>query len=76
MNRQRQGEILKKISEVLSQFREVVVGYVSGSFLFNEKFEVLNLSPIHFQYQVIKGEAVFSRDEINRIRYEAGVLSD
>lgn len=117
MNREVRGEILKNIAEVLSQFREVVVGYVFGSLLPNEKFEdidvglllaeplspyqgmkfamrvareleravkpryefdvkILNLSPIHFQYQVIKGEAVFSRDEINRIRYEAGVLSD
>ena len=38
--------------------------------------KILNLLPIHFQYQVIKGEAIFSRDEISRVRYEAELLSD
>ena len=38
--------------------------------------KILNLSPLDFQYQVIKkGEPVFIRDELKRVRYEAEVLS-
>ena len=38
--------------------------------------KILNLSPLDFQYQVIKkGEPVFIRNELKRVRYEAEVLS-
>jgi predicted nucleotidyltransferase len=36
----------------------------------------LNTFPITFQYEVIKsGRLVFSRDNVKRVRFEAGVLS-
>ena len=38
--------------------------------------KILNYAPILFQYEVIKtGKVVFSRDEVDRIRYEAKVIS-
>ena len=38
--------------------------------------KILNYAPILFQYEVIRtGKVVFSRDEVDRIRYEAKVIS-
>jgi hypothetical protein len=38
--------------------------------------QVLNLVPPHFQYQAIRGEVVFCRDEVRRTRYEAALLAE
>ena len=43
-------------------------------FEFDVRF--LNQAPLHFQYEVIKtGKLIFFRDEVKRIRYEAGLIS-
>ncbi len=37
---------------------------------------IVNVAPVEFQYEVVKtGEVVFSRDDKERIRFEAQVLS-
>jgi predicted nucleotidyltransferase len=39
--------------------------------------KVLNSAPVYFQYEVIRsGEAIYSRDEAERIEYEATLASD
>jgi len=109
--------IIHTTRDVMSEFPEIELGYVFGSFLkgnfrdidiaillskklepyesmkfamkvgrFLEKsldykyefdIKILNSSPGHFRYQVIKtGLSIFFRNNINRIRYEADVTSD
>ena len=44
---------------------------------FEVDVKVLNPSPIAFQFQVIrKGRLVYARTDVDRIRYEANVLSE
>ncbi len=39
--------------------------------------KVLNSAPLYFQYEVIRsGDVIFSRDEAERIEYEASIASD
>lgn len=46
-------------------------------FRYEVDVKILNSSPNYFQYEVIKdGKLVFCRDEVKRIRYEDGVLSN
>ena len=43
----------------------------------NVDVKILNLSPLYFQYEVLKNSTlIFCRDEIRRIRYEAHLTVD
>lgn len=45
--------------------------------LFEFDVKILNSAPVYFQYEVIRtGEIVCSRDEAERIEYEASVASE